>query len=125
MFTRLRDVADEHIDNIRVIEGLMYSDHLRTAGTVDMIAEFDGVLSVIDWKTAARRKTRSKIYNYFKQESAYAVMFEEMTGIPVTQLVTVITSSEGDSQVFVEHRDEWVPEFIKLRDDYEAQNSVE
>lgn len=125
MFTRLRDVADEHIDNIRVIEGLMYSDHLRTAGTVDMIAEFDGVLSVIDWKTAARRKTRSKIYNYFKQESAYAVMFEEMTGIPVTQLVTVITSSEGDSQVFIEHRDEWVPEFIKLRDDYEAQNSAE
>ena len=125
MFTRLRDVADEHIDNIRVIEGLMYSDHLRTAGTVDMIAEFDGVLSVIDWKTAARRKTRSKIYNYFKQEAAYAVMFEEMTGTPVTQLVTVITSAEGDSQVFVEHRDEWIPEFIKLRDEYESSNSAE
>lgn len=123
MFTRLRDVADEHIDNIRVIEGLMYSDHLRTAGTVDMIAEFDGVLSVIDWKTAARRKTRSKIYNYFKQEAAYAVMFEEMTGTPVTQLVTVITSAEGDSQVFVEHRDEWIPEFIKLRDEYESSKS--
>ena len=125
MFTRLRDVADEHIDNIRVIEGLMYSDHLRTAGTVDMIAEFDGVLSVIDWKTAARRKTRSKIYNYFKQEAAYAVMFEEMTGTPVTQLVTVITSAEGDSQVFVEHRDEWIPEFIKLRDEYKSSNSAE
>lgn len=121
MFTRLRDVADEHIDNIKVIEGLMYSDHLRTAGTVDMIAEFDGVLSVIDWKTAARRKTRSKIYNYFKQEAAYAVMFEEMTGTPVSQLVTVITTQEGESQVFVEHRDEWVDEFIKLRDSYEQE----
>jgi len=121
MFTRLRDVADKSIDNIRVIEGLMYSDHLRTAGTVDMIAEFDGVLSVIDWKTAARRKTRSKIYNYFKQEAAYAVMYEEMTGIPVTQLVTVITSSEGNSQVFVEHRDEWIGGFIELRDAYELE----
>ena len=121
MFTRLRDVADEHIDNIKVIEGLMYSDHLRAAGTVDMIAEFDGVLSVIDWKTAARRKTRSKIYNYFKQEAAYAVMFEEMTGTPVSQLVTVITTQEGESQVFVEHRDEWVDEFIKLRDSYEQE----
>ena len=121
MFTRLRDVADEHIDNIKVIEGLMYSDHLRTAGTVDMIAEFDGVLSVIDWKTAARRKTRSKIYNYFKQEAAYAVMFEEMTGTPVSQLVTIITTQEGESQVFVEHRDEWVDEFIKLRDSYEQE----
>ena len=86
-----------------------------------MIAEFDGVLSVIDWKTAARRKTRSKIYNYFKQEAAYAVMFEEMTGTPVSQLVTIITTQEGESQVFVEHRDEWVDEFIKLRDSYEQE----
>jgi len=121
MFTRLRDAADEHIDNIRVIEGLMYSDHLRTAGTVDMVAEFDGKLSVIDWKTSARRKTRSKVYNYFKQEAAYAVMFEEMTGQPVTQLVTIITDQEGGSQIFVEHRDEWIGEFIALRDAYELE----
>ncbi len=125
MFTRLRTVANESIDNIKVIEGLMYSDHLRTAGTVDMIAEFNGKLSVIDWKTAARRKTRSKIYNYFKQEAAYAVMFEEMTGQPVSQLVTIITSAEGDSQVFIEDRDEWIPEFIKLRDQYEEDHGVE
>lgn len=127
MFTRLRHVADKHIDNIRLIEGLMYSDHLQTAGTVDMVAEFDGKLSVIDWKTSSRRKTRSKIYNYFKQEAAYAVMFEEMTGLPVTQLVTVITTQEGGSQVFIEHRDEWIGEFIKLREEYalELQNNVQ
>jgi len=121
MFGRLRDVADEHIDNVRMIEGLMYSEYLRAAGTVDMVAEFDGKISVIDWKTSARRKTRSKIYNYFKQEAAYAVMFEEMTGIPVTQLVTIITTQEGESQVFIEHRDEWVGEFLKLRDQYELE----
>jgi hypothetical protein len=121
MYTRLRDVADKSIDNIKVIEGLMYSDHLRTAGTVDMIAEFNGVLSVIDWKTSSRRKTRSKIYNYFKQEAAYAVMYEETTGTPVTQLVTVITSSEGHSQVFVEHRDEWIGGFLELRNAYELE----
>ena len=121
MFTRLRDVADAHIDNIRVIEGMMYSRHLRTAGTVDMIAEFDGELAVIDWKTSNKRKTRSQIYNYFKQESAYAVMYEENTNIPIKKLVTVITSGEGTSQTFVEHRDEWIGEFIKLRDDYELE----
>lgn len=121
MFTRLRSVADKHIDNIRLVEGLMYSDHLRVAGTVDMVAEFDGKLSVIDWKTSSKRKTRSRIYNYFKQEAAYAVMFEEMTGTPITQLVTVVTDQEGGSQVFLEHRDEWIGEFIKLRDDYELE----
>jgi hypothetical protein len=125
MFTRLRNVADEHIDNIRVIEGLMYSEHLRSAGTVDMIAEFDGKLSVIDWKTANKPKTRSMIYNYFKQEAAYAVMFEEMTGIAVPQLVTVITTVCGESQVFVEHRDEWIPGFIELRDQYEAERELQ
>lgn len=121
MFSRLKLVADESIDNIRLIEGLMFSHHLRCAGTVDMIAEFDGKLSVIDWKTSKKRKTRSRIYNYFKQEAAYAVMFEEMTGQAVTQLVTVVTTEDGDSQVFVEHRDDWIGEFIKLRDEYEQR----
>ena len=49
-------------------------------------------------------------------------MFEEMTGQPVSQLVTIITSAEGDSQVFIEDRDEWIPEFIKLRDQYEEDH---
>jgi genome maintenance exonuclease 1 len=122
MFTRLRDVANESIDNIKLVEGLMYSEYLRTAGTVDMVAEFNGKLSVIDWKTSTRRKTRSRCYNYFKQEAAYAVMYEEMTGQPITQLVTVVTDQEGGSQVFVEHRDEWIGEFIVLRDQYEEEN---
>jgi len=121
LFFLLKQVADKRIDNIRVVEGLMYSNHLRAAGTVDMIAEFDGILSVIDWKTSAKRKTRSRIYNYFKQESAYAVMFEEMTGQPITQLVTVVVSQEGECQVFIEHRDDWIGEFIDLRDQYELE----
>jgi len=122
MFSRLRDVANESIDNIKLVEGLMYSEYLRAAGTVDMVAEFNGKLSVIDWKTSTRRKTRSRCYNYFKQEAAYAVMYEEMTGQPITQLVTVVTDQEGGSQVFIEHRDEWIGEFIELRDQYEEEN---
>lgn len=122
MFTRLRDVANESIDNIKLVEGLMYSEYLRAAGTVDMVAEFNGKLSVIDWKTSTRRKTRSRCYNYFKQEAAYAVMYEEMTGQPITQLVTVVTDQEGGSQVFIEHRDEWIGEFLELRDQYEEEN---
>lgn len=122
MFSRLRDVANESIDNIKLVEGLMYSEYLRAAGTVDMVAEFNGKLSVIDWKTSTRRKTRSRCYNYFKQEAAYAVMYEEMTGQPITQLVTVVTDQEGGSQVFIEHRDEWIGEFLELRDQYEEEN---
>jgi len=122
MFSKLREVADERIGSIKLIEGRMLSNHLRVSGTVDMIAEFDGVMSVIDWKTSAKEKKRDHIHNYFKQESAYAVMFEENLGIAVPQLVTVITNQMGSAaQVFIEKRNNWIGEFIKLRDQYESE----
>ena len=120
LFKGLQSVADKHIDNVRMVEGQMFSHHLQVAGTVDLIAEFDGRLSVIDWKTASREKSKKYINNYFKQESAYAVMFEERTGIPVDQLVTIIAHPEG-TQVFVEKRDDWIDGFKKLRELYARQ----
>ena len=120
LFKGLQSVADKHIDNVRMVEGQMFSHHLQVAGTVDLIAEFDGRLSVIDWKTASREKSKKYIKNYFKQESAYAVMFEERTGIPVDQLVTIIAHPEG-TQVFVEKRDDWIDGFKKLRELYARQ----
>lgn len=117
-FRRLRDIADEHIDNIRGVELQMASDHLRVAGTVDLVAEYNGRLSIIDWKTAKKPKQEKWIHNYFMQESAYAVMFEENTGIPVDQLVTCITCDTGDSQVFIQKRDDWIDKFIKERNEY-------
>ena len=98
----------------------MFSHHLEVAGTVDLVAEFDGRLSIIDWKTSSKEKPRKFINNYFKQESAYAVMFEERTGIAVDQLVTIIAHPEG-TQVFVEHRDNWIDGFLKLRKLYAEQ----
>lgn len=125
LFSRLRKVADERINNIRMIEGQMYSKHLRVAGTVDMVAEFDGKLSVIDWKTSRREKKRDQITSYFIQESAYAVMFEELTGIPVPYLVTVITTEEGETQIFREKRDDWIGGFIALKEEFDRQNPLD
>ena len=120
LFAGLRDVADARINNVRMVEGQMFSHHLEVAGTVDLVAEFDGRLSIIDWKTSSKEKPRKFINNYFKQESAYAVMFEERTGIPVDQLVTIIAHPEG-TQVFVEHRDNWIEGFMDLRKLYAEQ----
>ena len=116
LFRPLRDWADNSLGTVKCIEGQLFSHHLRTAGTVDMVAEVNGVMSIVDWKTSARAKTRDYIKNYFKQEAAYAVMFEEVTGIPVSQLVTAVTTEEGEFQVFIEKRDDWIGEFIKLRE---------
>lgn len=107
------------IDNVHCLETQLYSDHLRVAGTVDCIAEYNGRLSVIDFKTSKRAKSRDDIHGYFMQTSAYAVMFEERTGIPVDTLVILMTVDEqSEASVFIEKRDNWIGEFVELRETY-------
>lgn len=110
------------IDNIRMQESRLFSHHLRLAGTVDCIAEHDGRLSVIDFKTATRSKSKENIANYFMQCAAYAVMHEEMTGIPVQKLVIMIAVEDEPPQLFIEKRDNYIKELISYRDLYEKLN---
>lgn len=117
MWKSLKTVL-HRINNIHCLETRLFSHHLKVAGTVDCIAEFDGKLSVIDFKTSTRIKTRDDIHHYFMQTSAYAVMFEERTGIPVSRLVIIMATDEGDTLVFKEKRDTWIREFIEVRNDY-------
>lgn len=107
------------INNIHCLETKLYSHHLRLAGTVDCIAEYDGVLSVIDFKTASKPKRHEWIHNYFMQTAAYAVMYEELTGIPVPQLVILVAVEDSHPQVFVERRNRWTQGLIDLRNIYE------
>lgn len=118
LFVNLRNVANEHIDNLRSVEGQMMSHYLKVAGTVDLIAEWDGRLAVIDWKTSLKPKSMDRLEGYFMQEAAYAVMFEENTKIPVDTLVTIIACETGEVQVVKQKRDDWIGKFMKLRSEY-------
>lgn len=120
-FTDLKSVLDENLDNIRAQEVPLYSDHLRLAGRVDCVAEFNGVLSIVDFKTSRKLKKKEWITGYFAQEAAYAIMWEERTGEPITQLVTLITVDDEQPQVFIEHRDNWTELLLKTRDEYETR----
>ena len=107
------------INNIHCLETQLYSDHLQVAGTVDCIAEYNGRMSVIDFKTSKRAKSKDDIYGYFMQTSAYAVMFEERTGIAVDTLVILMTVDEQpEASIFIEKRDDWIGKFIELRETY-------
>jgi genome maintenance exonuclease 1 len=106
------------INNIHCLETQLFSDHLQVAGTVDCIAEFDGRVSVIDFKTSKRIKSREDIPGYFMQTSAYAVMFEELTHIPVDRLVVIMSVDDEAPLLFIEKRDDWIGQFIELRKDY-------
>ena len=97
------------INNIHFQEAPLYSHEFAIAGRVDCIAEFDGKLSIIDFKTSSKEKKEEWIEGYLVQETGYAKMYEERSGIKVEQIVTLITCQTGDTQVFIKNPDDYVP----------------
>ena len=95
---------EKELNQIGIVHGLespLYSHNLQLAGRVDCIAEYDGKLSVIDFKTSAKPKKEEWIQNYFIQETAYAKMFEELTGETIHTIITMIAVGNGSSQLFL------------------------
>ena len=89
----------DNINRIYLQEAALYSNVLQIAGRVDCIAEYEGKLSIIDFKTSARPKKEYLLYDYYVQETAYACCFKEMYGLDVEQLVTIVACENGDTQV--------------------------
>jgi hypothetical protein len=122
-FLDLKPILDGRIGRVYAQEAPLYSNHLGVAGRVDCVADFDGKLSIIDFKTSMKPKRKDWITNYFMQESAYAIMWEERTGLPITQLVTIISVDNHEPQIFVEHRDTWVRPLRETIAQYNAENA--
>ena len=89
------------INNIYLQEAALYSKHLELAGRVDCIAEFDGELSIIDFKTSATPKREEYLTDYFVQETAYACMLQELYDVSVKKIVTIVACENGETQVKV------------------------
>ena len=90
LFVRMKEEIDAKVNNIHCLEDKLFSHELQLAGTVDCIAEHNGILSVIDFKTSIRLKKKEQIGNYFMQAAAYRQMFHEMTGLLPRQVVILI-----------------------------------
>lgn len=112
------------IDNIWFQETFLWSDYLRTAGQVDLIAEFDGKLSIIDFKTSRKVKKKEWIQSYFQQEAFYAVAFEERTKKPIKQLVTIMSCDDSEPLLFIEDRDNHIHDFIEIRNQYKELKGI-
>ena len=120
-FKDVQPILADHISEILGLEAPLYSKHLKLAGRVDCVGVFDNKLSIIDFKTSRKIKKKEWIHNYFAQASAYAIMFEERTGIPVPQLVIIIAVDNEEPQVFVEKRDDWTELLFKAKEIYESR----
>ena len=120
LFLEAVQELENKIGKIYCIEDQLYSDEFKVAGTVDMIAEWDGVLSVIDFKTSNSAKREEWIENYFIQGTAYAKMFTERTGIRCDQLVIFAVPDDGIPQTFVKRVDDYTEVLKESIQDYNA-----
>jgi hypothetical protein len=123
-FMSIKPAIDENIDNVYIQEAPLYSRFLQIAGRVDCIADWNDKLSIIDFKTSKKPKKKEWIESYFMQTAGYAIMFEELTGIPITQLVVLIAVDDNDPQVFIEHRDNYADKLIDVRSQFRNKYNV-
>ena len=117
MFKLMKPYLDQ-IDNIHCLETVMFSDKLTVAGQVDCIAEYNGKLSVIDFKTANKERNEDWIENYFLQTTAYSMMYEEIFGNKIEQIVILIAAEDGTMVPFVKDRSEYEKELVKSIEEF-------
>ena len=98
----------KQIDNIHCLEQILYSKKLTIAGQVDCIAEYNGKLSVIDFKTANKERNDEWNKNYYIQTAAYAFMYEELFGTPIEQIIIIMASEDGAGRVFVKNKTDYL-----------------
>ncbi len=123
-FEDIKKIMDKRLNNIWMQEVFLYSDRLKTAGQVDCIAEFDGQLSIIDFKTSRKPKKEEWIISYFIQASFYAAAFYERTGIPIKQGVILITVDHNEPQVFKINTYDYLEHFLSVRKKYKELNNM-
>lgn len=119
----VRPVLDRSIGTIFGLEVALYSKYLGLAGRVDCIAEFDGVPSIIDFKTSKRIKKKENISNYFAQASAYAIMFEERTGMAIPNTVIIMDVDDNEPLVFKEHRDNYTELLLNTKKEFDRRQT--
>ncbi|MDE0267005.1 MAG: PD-(D/E)XK nuclease family protein [Thaumarchaeota archaeon] len=106
----------DRIDNIRGTELVLHSDRLRLAGTSDCIGEYDGVPSIIDYKTKRAPQEPERMHDYYLQAAAYAMMYEGLSGIAVEQAVIMVSSEKDTMQVFTARTRDFMDEFLERLD---------
>tara|TARA_B100001057_G_scaffold466389_1_gene523483 strand:- start:338 stop:1042 length:705 start_codon:yes stop_codon:yes gene_type:complete len=124
LFTQLRDSALQKIDNVYAQECGLYSDKYMVAGRVDCIADYDGIPSIIDFKTSTSERKDSYNENYYIQASAYAEMFEERTGIAINQIAILVITEDGVVQEFIKDKLEYLSLLKDTIKDWKEKNVV-
>ena len=109
LFNELKNQTFDNINDVIGQELVLYSDKYKIAGRTDLIANYKGELSIVDFKTSTNERKDSYNENYYIQTSAYAEMFEELTGQPINQIVILVVTEDGIVQEFIKNKQEYIP----------------
>ena len=124
LFTQLKEQGLSKIDNIHAQEAGLYSDKYKVAGRVDCIAEYNGVLSIIDFKTSTKERNDDWNENYYIQCSAYAEMYEERTGTEIEQIVILCVTEDGTVQEFVKEKYDYLDSLVETAEEWRNKNET-
>jgi hypothetical protein len=113
-FLSIRGLLDKHVGSIYGIEAPLWSSVLKTAGRTDLVADWDGVPSIVDFKTSRRIKKESDVWGYFIQKTCYGEMVGERISLDVPRIVTVMMVDHEPPQVWVKERSEYRPAMYKV-----------
>jgi ATP-dependent exoDNAse (exonuclease V) beta subunit len=114
-FSNLKSVLDNRVGKIYAVEAPLYSKKLNTAGRTDCIAEFDGVISIVDFKTSLKPKKEEWIEDYFLQATCYSLMAEALTDLKIPQIAIIITvDGQPEPQVFVKDKYLYVEKVLQI-----------
>ena len=109
---RLAKPYIDQINNIRLLEKIMVTPKLTIAGQVDCVAEYNGKLSVIDFKSANKERKEDWIENYFLQCTAYSSMYEETFGEKIEQIVVLLAAEDGTMTAYVKDPQDYIEELV-------------
>jgi genome maintenance exonuclease 1 len=113
LFTMTKNHVEHCIDNVYALEKQMWSETIGLAGRADCICDYNGKLSIVDFKGSNKEKTESGIKNYFQQATAYALMYHEISGNKVEQIVVLAACETGVLQEFIKKPIDYVDGLLK------------
>ena len=121
LFQQLKPHLEANINNIYAQECGLWSDKYKVAGRVDCIAEYNGVPSIIDFKTSRSERSDDWNLDYYIQASAYAEMFEERTGTPIEQIVILVVTEDGQVQEFIKKKHDYLPLLVETIEQFVSE----
>ena len=118
LFGQMKPILMQKVNNILAQECGLYSDKYKVAGRVDCIAKYNGVPSIIDFKTSTKERNDDWNESYYIQASAYSEMFEERTSIAIPQIVILVVTEDGVVQEFIKDKGDYISKLIEAIDDF-------